>query len=336
MLIMLIICTMVFASCGETIAQIAEDAGISRGPMESNKDTDESESQGGPEYGPDDIIGPVTRLSWTKNDDGTYSYYFPPRNTSGMATISEMETASRERFDDQANDWYIGETIRDEATGIVTYSWDRSASTLATLEKYGAIYRGDEESKVVYFTFDCGYEIGNMPAILDTLKEKKVPATFFVNGHYVKSASEQIERMLAEGHIVANHATNHYDMTTVSVELFVEEVQGLEELYVERFPDAPPMRYFRPPSGNCSEWVLKMAEKMGYKTVLWSWAYYDWNVNDQMPIADAMAKIKRGLHNGCVYMLHPESSTNTTMLGQMIDYIRSQGYEILPLCAAES
>ncbi len=331
----LLLCVLALSACGEKIAQIADDAGISRKPKPSYSDTDESDTSTGPEYNPDDIIVPITQVKYEKNADGTYSYQFPPRDKTGMATISELANADRSRFDDQPNDWWIGQVSRDPVTGEVTKAWDRSDSTLAALEKYGAIYRGDEESKVVYFTFDCGWESGNMNAILDILKEKKVPATFFVNGHYVKSATEQIGRMIAEGHIIGNHAVNHPNLTGVSLNEFVEEVEGLDKLFYERFPDAAPIRYFRPPSGDCSEWVLRMADRMGYVTVLWSWAYYDWNVNDQMPVADALAKVKSGLHNGCVYLFHPESTTNLQMLGPMIDWIRSQGYEIIPLCAAE-
>jgi len=234
-------------------------------------------------------------------------------------------------FDDQPNDWYIGKTTRDAATGEVTYVWDRSAATLATLEKYGAVYRGDEERKVVYLTFDSGYEYGTTAAILDVLKEKNVPAAFFINGWYLESAPHMVKRMLDEGHIVGNHCVNHYDMTAVSVETFVKEVQGLEDYFYTSFPDAKPMIYFRPPSGNCNEWVLRFADLMGYTTVMWSWAYFDYDVNNQPSVSDALQKVKDGLHNGCVYLLHTESQTNADMLGDMIDWVRSQGYEFLPL-----
>ncbi len=348
--IFLMLLAAVLSSCGdESAARVDETAGAGRyevpETMESEKGdipvnpTETDDKPADPSETTDDdpaetdgrtTQSPATEISW-RIENGKYVYTFPERDDSGLANVAEMETFTRARFDDQPNDWFIGKTLRDEATGEVTYVWDRSQQTLDAIAKYGAVYRGDEERKVVYLTFDCGYEYGTTAEILDVLKEKNVPATFFVNGWYVESAPHMVRRMLDDGHIIGNHCDNHEDMTTVSVDTFIKEVQGLEDIYYATFPDAPPMLYFRPPSGNCSEWVLKFADMMGYTTVMWSWAYYDFDVNNQMSVSNAMAKVKAGLHNGCVYLLHTESTTNAAMLGEMIDWIRGEGYEFLPL-----
>ena len=199
------------------------------------------------------------------------------------------------------------------------------------LKNYGACFVGDTTQKVIYLTFDAGYENGCTTQILDVLKKHNVPAAFFLVGNYMQTNPDLVKRMADEGHIVGNHCVNHYDMTAVSVETFVKEVQGLEDYFYTSFPDAKPMLYFRPPSGNCNEWVLKFADLMGYTTVMWSWAYFDYDVNNQPSVSDALQKVKDGLHNGCVYLLHTESQTNADMLGDMIDWVRSQGYEFLPL-----
>ena len=140
------------------------------------------------------------------------------------------------------------------------------------------------------------------------------------------------DRMIDEGHILGNHTVNHKNMTQVSKETFVDELEGVEDLIKEKFPDAEPLHYWRPPMGACNEWVLKLADKMDYHTVMWSWAYYDYDVNNQPDPADALAKAKNGLHPGVVYLFHTESTTNAAILGDLIDWIRAQGYEILPLC----
>lgn len=328
--VMITVLMVIFSSCGAKRGEVSGNAGVGR------YHNAEKESFGTDGNGETEINAqtkpPVSaaELSWSIVD-GKYVYTFPARDDSGLDTVEEMNSFSTAMFEDQPGDWFFGKTIRDASTGEVTVEWDRADSTLQTLEKYGAIYRGDEEKKVVYLTFDSGYEYGTTSQILDILKEKNVPATFFVNGHYVKSAPDMIERMLDEGHIIGNHAVNHYDLTTVSVDTFIEELQGLEDLYYERFPDAPPMIYFRPPSGNCNEWVLKLADKMGYTTVLWSWAYMDYDTDNQPAVSDTLEKVKTGLHNGCIYLLHTESQTNVDMLGEMIDWIRGEGYEFLPL-----
>jgi len=324
-------------ACGEKPAEVSSAAGVGRFTEVPGTETDAGTESGETESGeaegsqaPGQQSQTGDTLSW-KFENGKYTYTFPKRDDSGLAGVNEMYSFSRAMFEDQPDDWFFGKTTRDAATGEVTVVWDRQQSTLDVLEKYGAVYRGDEERKVVYLTFDAGYENGTTGQILDILKEKQVPAAFFVNGHYVNSAGDLIQRMLDEGHIIGNHAVNHYDLTTVDVDTFIAEVQGLDDLYYAKFPDAPPMVYFRPPSGNCNEWVLKMTDLMGYTTVLWSWAYQDYDTNNQPPVSSTLEKVKAGLHNGCVYLLHPESQTNVDMLGQMIDWIRGQGYEFLPI-----
>ena len=325
------------AACSPKPAKVSQTVGVGRdfSAAETKAETpeDTAELSGASE----EPVVEQTGKMWTLVN-GTYDYNFPQRDTSGLSDLSDLKSLQYGRFDDAAadnNDWYFGPTVRDASTGEVKVSWDRSASTLAILEKYGVIYRGDETKKAVYLTFDCGYETGTTAKILDTLKAKNVPAMFFVNGHYVESAQDMIRRMIDEGHIIANHCVNHYDLTTVDTDTFISELQGLEDIFYTYFPDADPMIYFRPPSGAANEWVLNLADKMGYTTVMWSWAHRDFYDDDQPGIPETIEKIKTGLHNGCVYLLHPESTTNTAILGEMIDWIRSQGYEFYPICDIE-
>lgn len=313
---------------------------------ETTSDTSETKESGETDYTPPPLdkkdeettaetASSADGISW-KVENGKYTYSFPPRDESGLATLSEMDSTSTALFDDQGDDltgsWYFGKTSYDEATGEATHSWDRSQTTLDLMNKYGGIYRGDETRKVCYLTFDCGYEYGPTKDILDTLKEKEVGAIFFLTGAYVKSEEDLVRRMIDEGHILGNHTVNHKNMTQVSKKTFVDELEGVEDLIKEKFPDAEPLHYWRPPMGACNEWVLKLADKMDYHTVMWSWAYYDYDVNNQPDPADALAKAKNGLHPGVVYLFHTESTTNAAILGDLIDWIRAQGYEILPLC----
>ncbi|MGN1347068.1 MAG: polysaccharide deacetylase family protein [Eubacteriales bacterium] len=330
----LFLLTLLLTACSHNPAQVSQNVGVGRETKTILPQNITAKPPTENETG-DTIPVPGTSGALWELVDGRYVYHFPPRDDSGLSDLSDLSAVQYIPFEDQPDDWFFGKTERDASTGEVTYIWDRAQSTLDLLEQYNGIYRGDESQKVCYLTFDCGYELGTMSSILDTLKEKAVPATFFVNGNYVNTAGDMIQRMLDEGHIVANHCVNHYDLTTVSAETFLEEVQGLEDLFCAKFPNAGPMRYFRPPSGSSNEWVLRLADKMGYITVMWSWAYYDYDTANQPDVASVLEQVKLGLHNGCVYLLHPESTTNTAMLGPMIDWIRSVGYEILPLCAIE-
>lgn len=199
-----------------------------------------------------------------------------------------------------------------------------------SLNDYKGIYVGNKEEQVVYLTFDEGYENGYTPAILDTLKEKDCPATFFVTTPYVKKNADLVQRMIDEGHIVGNHTVNHPSMPSVTDdEKLKNEVMGLHDYIKENFDYE--MAYLRPPKGEYSERTVAISKDLGYTTVLWSQAYDDWDVNNQKGIEYAKKMILNNLHNGAVILLHAVSKDNTEVLGEVIDEIRNRGYEIRAL-----
>lgn len=194
------------------------------------------------------------------------------------------------------------------------------------LRQYQAAYIGNVGEKVLYLTFDAGYENGCTAKILDTLKEKQVPAAFFLVGNYIRQSPDLVRRMVAEGHTVGNHTMHHYDMSRLSDKAaFSKELTDLEALYKETVGQELP-KYYRPPQGIYSEENLKMAQELGYKTLFWSLAYVDWN-NDAQPTKEAaFAKLLPRTHNGAVVLLHSTSKTNAEILGELIDKWKEAGY----------
>ena len=194
------------------------------------------------------------------------------------------------------------------------------------LRQYQAAYIGNTNEKVLYLTFDAGYENGCTAKILDTLKEKQVPAAFFLVGNYIRQSPDLVRRMVAEGHTVGNHTMHHYDMSKLSDKAaFSKELTDLEALYKETVGQELP-KYYRPPQGIYSEKNLKMAQELGYQTVFWSLAYVDWN-NDAQPTREAaFAKLLPRTHNGAVVLLHSTSKTNAEILGELIDKWKAMGY----------
>ena len=193
------------------------------------------------------------------------------------------------------------------------------------LEKYDAYFIGGE-SKTIYLTFDAGYENGYTAKILDVLKEKQVPAAFFLVSHYIKTEPELVRRMAEEGHIVANHTNTHPDMSTLtSIDALKAELEPVQQLYRECTGKDMPM-FYRPPRGQFSKLNLEHAKQLGYTTVFWSLAYVDWNVNNQPSPQAAMEKLNGRIHDGAVILLHSTSATNAEILGQLIDSWRDQGY----------
>lgn len=194
------------------------------------------------------------------------------------------------------------------------------------LRQYQAAYIGNTNEKVLYLTFDAGYENGCTAKILDTLKEKQVPAAFFLVGNYIRQSPDLVRRMVAEGHTVGNHTMHHYDMSRLSDKAaFSKELTDLEALYKETVGQELP-KFYRPPQGIYSEENLKMAQELGYKTLFWSLAYVDWN-NDAQPTREAaFAKLLPRTHNGAVVLLHSTSKTNAEILGELIDKWKAMGY----------
>lgn len=199
---------------------------------------------------------------------------------------------------------------------------DVSADEIA---KYNAWYIQDTQEKVLYLTFDAGYENGNTPAILDALKKHNAPAAFFIVGHYLESSPELVRRMIDEGHIVGNHSYHHPDMSQMSKEQFAAELGELESLYQETFGQEM-AKYYRPPQGKYSENNLQIANELGYKTIFWSLAYVDWDVDNQPSREDAMDKLTRRVHPGAIVLLHSTSRTNGEILDNLLTKWEEMGY----------
>ena len=210
--------------------------------------------------------------------------------------------------------------------GVQLDEKNRPYGSLNYQEKYGiydAYFIGEEEP-VIYLTFDEGYENGHTASILDTLKEKNVKAIFFVTLDYIKAEPELIQRMIDEGHVVGNHSDKHPSFPDVSVERCEQEITNVHNYMLEQYDYE--MTLFRAPAGEFSERVLAQVQSLGYKSIFWSYAYKDWEVDNQIGTQQAYEKVTGALHPGAIYLLHAVSSDNDAILGDFIDYAREQGY----------
>lgn len=194
------------------------------------------------------------------------------------------------------------------------------------LKQYNAYFRGNSEDKKIYLTFDCGYENGYTPAILDALEKHNVKAAFFVVGNYLETSPDLVKRMVEEGHIVGNHTYHHPDMSQISDPAsFQEEITSLEKKYQE-ITGLEMQKFYRPPQGKYSESNLKMAQELGYQTVFWSLAYVDWYVDQQPTQEEAYAKLLPRIHPGAVVLLHSTSKTNAEILDDLLTKWEQEGY----------
>lgn len=199
------------------------------------------------------------------------------------------------------------------------------------LKTYDAYYVGSGDDKVIYLTFDCGFENGNTAPILDALKKHNAPATFFVVGHFLETAPDLVKRMVKEGHTVGNHTYHHPDMSSISdLSSFQKEVDDTATLY-QKITGKEMTKYYRPPQGKYSTANLKMAKELGYHTFFWSLAYVDWNVDSQPTKEQAFDKLLPRIHPGAIVLLHSTSKTNGEIMDELLTKWEEMGYRFAPL-----
>lgn len=195
----------------------------------------------------------------------------------------------------------------------------------AQYAKYGAYATTPDRSRII-ITFDQGYENGYTGQILDILKERHVSAIFFLTGDYAKKETELVRRMIAEGHMLGNHGMTHASLPLLDDKSAREEIMSLHEYVAENY--AYEMQYFRCPCGEYSEQALQTAQSCGYKTIFWSGAHVDWLTDKQPDPAQSLEKLTKSAHGGEILLLHSVSSTNAQILGELIDRLRAQGWQV--------
>lgn len=235
-------------------------------------------------------------------------------------------------FTARAKNHFFPETVMTSAEGNWGLSFQQDGeppianASYEELKKYNAYYAEDTEKKVLYLTFDAGFENGNTPAILDALKKHNVPATFFVVGTYIEQNADLIRRMKEEGHTVGNHTYHHPDMSQIATkEAFEKELKDVETQYKE-ITGEEMTRFYRPPQGKYNEANLQMAKDMGYHTFFWSLAYVDWYENNQPTKEEAFEKLLGRVHPGAIILLHSTSKTNAEILDELLSKWEEMGY----------
>lgn len=242
---------------------------------------------------------------------------------AGGLTGNRSDVSQRAELLTETEDWGLGFGKSGEKP--------RGNATIEEMKQYDAYYMAEGDEKVLYLTFDCGYENGNTEPILDALKAHNAPATFFVVGHFLESAPDIVKRMVEEGHTVGNHTYHHPDMSKISDEAsFRKEMEDAANLFKE-VTGADMAMYYRPPQGKYSSANLQMAKDMGYSTFFWSLAYVDWNADDQPSHEEAFEKLMGRVHPGAVVLLHNTSKTNGEILDEVLTKWEEMGYTFRPL-----
>ncbi|MFT9371309.1 delta-lactam-biosynthetic de-N-acetylase [Paenibacillus polymyxa] len=242
----------------------------------------------------------------------------------GMSTVMGESASATQAVDGQPYHFGFKKSKGGELPSIAQEGF------MHLIERQGGIFLGDTTKKELFLTFDNGYENGYTPKVLDVLKAKKVPAAFFVTGHFVKDQPDLMRRMASEGHIIGNHSWSHPDMSTISSAEIRSELDRVRTASAE-LTGQKEMKYVRPPRGIFNEKALASCREAGYTSVFWSVAYKDWDTSIQRGTDYAYRQVMQQLHPGAVILLHSVSKDNAEALGSIIDEARKQGYEFKSL-----
>lgn len=240
------------------------------------------------------------------------------RAGSTDAVLASTEMSSIESLNNKKIGWGIKRNDNHEQPDVGTKNRE-------ILEKYQGIYMGNKDKKYIYLTFDLGYEAGYTEKILEILKQNEVKATFFITAHYLNTQPDLVKKMIDEGHIVGNHTVNHKSMPSCSLDTIKTEMMDLHKAIYDKF--GYEMKYMRPPKGEYSERTVAYTNTLGYTTVMWSFAYDDWDESKQGREEYGKKKILDNVHNGEVMLLHATSKDNSNILDDVIKEIKNMGYE---------
>ncbi|MCL2321675.1 MAG: polysaccharide deacetylase family protein [Oscillospiraceae bacterium] len=268
--------------------------------------------------------------------------------TNYVGQVTKIATSGTRIYHIDSKGWFSESELRKYASGTdlpadyskydnKTIGWWNVESNLSyakarldLIGKYGGIGIDlNEPSKVIYLTFDEGYENGYTSKILDVLKANNVHATFFITGSYLDQDGALVKRMIDEGHTVGNHTVNHPSLPSVSKEQFIKEIKDVENDFKSKFGIT--MKYLRPPYGEYSERTMAMTNDLGYKTVFWTFTYLDYDVNDQKGTDYAYNKVMSSLRNGSILLLHAVSKDNANALDKILKDAKAMGYRFANL-----
>lgn len=256
----------------------------------------------------------------------------PPEPSAEEETEAEEKEEPAEEKKTPPEGWELTLASEDWGLGFGEPGTQPTGNASAEdLAWYDAYFIGDDSEKVIYLTFDCGYENGNTAPILDALKKHDAKGTFFVVGHFLESAPDMMKRMVEEGHTVGNHTYHHLDMSAISdMETFQKEMDDVADKFKE-ITGEELSPYYRPPQGKCNADNLKKAQELGYCTIFWSLAHVDWNQDKQPGREESIEKLTSRIHPGAVVLLHNTSKTNGEIMDELLTKWEEMGYTFRPL-----
>ena len=248
----------------------------------------------------------------------------PTATPTPEPTATPVDVGEYAAYDNTKYEWWFRRNTEHKQSG------SGEGFDIDPFDAYYVDEQATDDDKVFYLTFDCGYEMSYTPGILDVLKKYDVPAMFFVTQSFLTSHPDYVKRMKEEGHLVGNHTVKHLSMPDMTTEQIQNELNTVAKTMLELTGyEIDP--FFRPPMGEYSKRTLQVTKDLGYKSIFWSIAYYDYDVNDQPGKEYVINHFKDYHHNGCIALVHNTSESNAQALEEVILLLLEEGYRFASL-----
>lgn len=188
------------------------------------------------------------------------------------------------------------------------------------------VYNVSTEEKKVAISFDAAWGEEKTDEILKILEEHNVKTTFFLVGYWVDKYPERVKQIYDAGHEIGNHSNTHPHMSELSNEQIAQELSTLSKKVEAITGTATTL--FRPPYGDYDDQVVLQARKDGYEVIQWNVDSLDWK---NLGVDPMNKQVTKEINPGDIILFHNNSQYITQALPTILDYIQSQGYEIVPV-----
>ncbi|AVP53933.1 polysaccharide deacetylase family sporulation protein PdaB [Clostridium tetani] len=193
-------------------------------------------------------------------------------------------------------------------------------------EKKLPIYSVDTKEKKAAITFDVNWGDDNTKAILETLDEYEIKATFFLIGNWIDDYPEQAKEIYKRGHEIGNHSNAHPDMAKIPIEKIKKDINIADGKIFNLIGGNS--KLFRFPSGSYNDNAVKTVEEMGYYCIQWDVDSIDWKEEGE---EEEYSRVMKKTKPGSIILFHSDSKYTPKTLPRIIKDLKEKGYEFVKI-----
>jgi polysaccharide deacetylase family sporulation protein PdaB len=188
------------------------------------------------------------------------------------------------------------------------------------------IYSVERQDKKIAISFDAAYGDEYTLDILDTLDKYKIKSTFFLVKFWIDKYPHQVKEIYNRGHEIGNHSATHPNMSTLSREQIIEEINSTGQAIFELTQEEPIL--FRPPFGDYNDLLIQTCRELGYYPIQWDIDSLDWK---ELGVQSVVDTVTRNVESGSIVLFHNNAKYTKEYLPIVIERLLEKGYEIVPV-----